>query len=214
MTGAAPRGFGERIGGGERAAVLVIDMSLGFTDPESPLACDLDETVPAIARVVEAAREADAPVIYTTVAYRPEDEATAAAFLGKIPVLRTLSAGSRWCEIDPRIAPSAGEPVLTKLFASGFFGTDLAERLRDLGVDAVIVTGASTSGCVRATVVDALQHGFHAIVPSEAVGDRDAAAHEANLHDIDVKYGDVVPLKDALGLLGRPGRRPPAPSPR
>jgi nicotinamidase-related amidase len=91
--------------------------------------------------------------------------------------------------------------VLTKLFASAFFGTPLASLLAEAGCDSLIVTGASTSGCIRATVVDALQHGYRAIVPREAVGDRNPAAHEANLYDIDAKYGDVESLDDVLGHL-------------
>ena len=105
-------------------------------------------------------------------------------------------------EIDPRIAPAPGEPVLNKLFASAFFGTPLASLLTAAGCDSVIVTGASTSGCIRATVVDALQHGYRPVVPREAVGDRNPAAHEANLYDIDTKYGDVVSVDDVVAHLG------------
>ncbi len=118
-----------------------------------------------------------------------------------MPALLTLEAGSRWVEIDPRIAPLPGEPVLTKLFASAFFGTELSSLLAAAGCDTSIVTGASTSGCVRATAVDALQHGYRPIVPREAVGDRNPDAHEANLYDIDAKYGDVVPVEEALARL-------------
>ncbi len=119
-----------------------------------------------------------------------------------MPALLTLEAGSRWVEIDPRLAPSADEPVITKLFASAFFGTPLASLLASAGCDGVIVTGASTSGCIRATAVDALQHGYRVTVPREAVGDRNPAAHEANLYDVDAKYGDVVSLEEVLDRLG------------
>ncbi len=118
-----------------------------------------------------------------------------------MPALLTLEAGSPWAEIDPRIAPLPDEPLLNKLFASAFFGTALASFLAANGCDGLIVTGASTSGCVRATVVDALQHGYRPIVPREAVGDRNPAAHEANLYDIDTKYGDVVSLDEVVGHL-------------
>lgn len=118
-----------------------------------------------------------------------------------MPALLTLETGSRWVEIDPRIAPMPDEPVLNKLFASAFFGTALASFLAANGCDSMIVTGASTSGCVRATVVDALQHGYRPVVPREAVGDRNPAAHEANLYDIDAKYGDVVPVGEVLAYL-------------
>jgi maleamate amidohydrolase len=194
-------GFGERGGFGRRPALVVIDMTLGFTDPESPLACDLEGPVAEIRKLLEAARRAEIPVIFTTVAYRESDKLTAAAFIDKVPTLLTLEAGSRWAEIDPRIAPGETEPVLNKLFASGFFGTGLSSALTAAGVDTLIITGASTSGCVRATAVDALQYGFRPVVPREAVGDRNPDAHEANLYDIDAKYGDVISTGDALEYL-------------
>lgn len=179
-------------------ALLVVDLSLGFTDPRSPLACVAEEAVSATAALLQRARAAGAPVAFTTVAYAPEDEATAAIFRAKVPGLRALRLGDRLTEIDPRLAPATGEPVLRKLFASAFFGTDLAAWLRDAGADTVVVTGASTSGCVRASVVDALQHGFRALVVREAVADRDLAAHAQSLADIDAKYGDVIALEQAL----------------
>ena len=197
-----PAGFGGTQGAGRRPALLVIDMSLGFTDPESPLVCDLDSVVAAIGELLTAARETDIPIVYTTVSYSEAEQVTAAAFIEKVPALLTLAAGTRWVEIDPRIAPLPNEPVLSKLFASAFFGTSLASLLTSLACDSVIVTGASTSGCVRATAVDALQHGYRVVVPREAVGDRDPAAHEQTLSDIDAKYGDVLPLARALASLG------------
>jgi maleamate amidohydrolase len=194
-------GFGGRGGFGRRPALVVIDMTLGFTDPQSPLACDLEGPVAEIRKLLEAARRAEIPIAYTTVAYRESDKLTAAAFIDKVPALLTLEAGTRWAEIDPRIAPQKTEPVLNKLFASGFFGTGLSSLLTAAGVDTLIITGASTSGCVRATAVDALQYGFRPVVPREAVGDRNEQAHEANLYDIDAKYGDVVPMGKVLAYL-------------
>jgi maleamate amidohydrolase len=191
-------GFHGRVGFGRHPALIVVDVNLGFTDPASPLVCDLDHVVAAIQRLLGEARRAGIPVIYTTVSYAEGDKQTAAAFIDKVPALLTLEAGSRWVEIDPRIAPREDEPVLNKLFASAFFGTALASFLTANGCDSLIVTGASTSGCVRATVVDALQHGYRPIVPREAVGDRNPAAHEASLYDIDAKYGDVVSLESVL----------------
>ncbi len=194
-------GFHGRGGLGTRPALLVVDMSVGFTDPASPLVCDLDDVVRAIQQLLRASRAAGFPVIYTTVAYDEGGKQAAAAFIDKVPALLTLEAGTGWIEIDPRIAPLADEPVLTKLFASAFFGTTLASLLVGAGCDSVIVTGASTSGCVRATVVDALQHGYRPLVPREAVGDRNPGAHEASLYDIDAKYGDVVSLDEAIDHL-------------
>jgi maleamate amidohydrolase len=193
-------GFGGRGGFGRRPALVVIDMTLGFTDAESPLACDLEGPVSEIQKLLRAARRAEIPIAFTTVAYRESDKLTA-AFIDKVPALLTLQAGTRWAEIDPRIAPEETEPVLNKLFASGFFGTGLSSLLTAAGIDTLIITGASTSGCVRATAVDALQYGFHPVVPSEAVGDRNPDAHKANLYDIDAKYGDVVSVRETLDYL-------------
>jgi maleamate amidohydrolase len=198
-------GFGERQGAGRRPALLVIDMSVGFTSPESPLHCDLEAVVPAIGRLLEAARSAGTPVVYTTVSYGEGDRAIAKAFLDKIPALLALAEGSHFTEIDPRLAPLPHEPVLDKLYASAFFGTPLQSLLVSHGCDSVIVTGASTSGCVRATAVDVLQNGYRLTVPREAVGDRDEAAHAQALYDIDAKYGDVVALDDALRLISAGG---------
>ena len=198
-------GFGGRGGYGRRPALIVVDMTLGFTDPESPLACDLEEPVANIQRLLETARRAEIPVVFTTVAYRESDKLTAAAFIDKVPALLALEAGSRWAEIDPRISPRQTEPVLDKLFASAFYGTGLPSLLAAAGVDTLIVTGASTSGCVRATAVDALQYGYRPIVPREAVGDRNPDAHEANLYDIDAKYGDVVLVGEVIEYLDKVG---------
>jgi maleamate amidohydrolase len=194
-------GFHGRAGFGTRPALVVVDVNRGFTDPRSPLVCDLDEVVVAIQRLLEEMRAAGLPVVYTTVSYTEADKRTAAAFIDKVPALLTLEAGSAWVEIDARIAPRPDEPVLNKLFASAFYGTTLASFLAANLCDSLIVTGASTSGCVRATVVDALQHGYRTTVPREAVGDRNPAAHEANLFDIDAKYGDVVSVDEVVAHL-------------
>ena len=194
-------GFHGRAGFGQSPALIVVDMNVGFTDPASPLVCDLEDVVDTIRKLLDEARRAELPVVYTTVSYSEGDKRTAATFIDKVPALLTLEAGSRWVEIDPRIAPRPDEPMLNKLFASAFFGTPLASLLASAGCDSLIVTGASTSGCVRATVVDALQHGYRPIVPREAVGDRNPDAHEANLYDIDAKYGDVVSVDDVVAHL-------------
>ncbi len=194
-------GFHGRAGFGQKPALLIVDVNVGFTDAESPLVCDLDDVVVAIQRLLRETRKAGFPVVFTTVSYGEGDRRAAAAFIDKVPALLTLEAGSRWVEIDPRIAPRPDEPVLNKLFASAFFGTPLSSLLAAAGCDTLIVTGASTSGCVRATVVDALQHGYRPLIPREAVGDRNPAAHEANLYDMDAKYGDVVSLEEVLEHL-------------
>ena len=194
-------GFHGRAGFGEKPALVVVDVNRGFTDPASPLVCDLDDCVAAIARLLEAFRAAGLPVVFTTVVYDEFGKQAAAVFIDKIPALTVLEPGSPWVEIDPRIAPVEGEAVLSKHFASAFFGTPLASLLASAEVDTVVVTGASTSGCVRATALDAMQHGYRVVVPREAVGDRNQAAHEANLYDLDTKYADVVSLEDVLSEL-------------
>ena len=194
-------GFHGRAGFGDRPALLVVDVNRGFTDPASPLVCDLDDCVAGISRLLDAFRAAGRPVVFTTVCYDDFGKQAAAVFIEKVPALLVLEPGSRWIEIDPRIAPGDGETVLSKYFASAFFGTTLASLLSTAGCDTVVVTGASTSGCVRATALDALQHGYRVVVPREAVGDRNPAAHEANLYDIDTKYGDVVSVDEVVEHL-------------
>ncbi len=202
-TNIGGEGFRRRGGVGRRVAVIVVDLCLGFTDASTSLGSDLDSVIAANARICTAAREADVPVLFTTVEYDAAGEEEAVRFLTKVPALRLLKAGSKWPSIDPRLAPEANEPVVRKRFASSFFGTDLLQLIQEREIDTLIITGATTSGCVRATVVDALQHGFHVLVPREAVGDRDSDAHEANLKDIDTKYGDVVSADEAIEVIRR-----------
>ncbi|WP_312256238.1 isochorismatase family protein [Stutzerimonas nitrititolerans] len=185
----------------ERYALVLVDLSLGFTDPGlSPLASDCPQVVEANRQLIEAFRRRGWPVFFTTVAYDSPDQAR--VFREKLPSLNVLEAGSRLVEIDPRLAPRDGEPVLVKHWASAFFGTDLKAQLDAAGVDGVMVTGLTTSGCVRATAVDALQHDLRVLVPEEAVGDRNQEAHKANLFDLQLKYVDVRPLERCLALLG------------
>lgn len=195
------RRIGARVGFGRRPAVVVVDLSRGFTDPRSPLGSDLDHVVHATSLLLGAARRRGVPVFFTTVAYEP-DFRDGGVFVEKVPALKMLVRGSAWTEIDPRLAPLPGEPVLEKPYASAFFATDLHQRLQQRGVDTLIVAGATTSGCVRATAVDGLQHGYRVIVPAECVGDRHPLPHEANLFDIDAKYGDVVSLAEVIAHLG------------
>ena len=203
MTGAG--GFGGGAGFGSRPAVVVVDLLEGFTDPESPLGADLDDVVASTRTLLDAARDAGVPVLFTTVVYDDANERAAAVFIRKVPALRVLRPGSRWIEVDARLGRRDDEPVLAKAFASAFFGTPLASML--VGCDTLVVCGASTSGCVRATVVDAVQHGLAPIVPRECVGDRWPDAHDASLFDIEAKYGDVVPMSAAVGAMHEAGQR-------
>lgn len=182
----------------------MIDMTLGFTDPQSPLGTRLDDVVAAAARLLAAARHLGLPVVFTTIAYQSEAALRSSAFHRKVPALATLKEGTRWVDVDPRLSPRTDEVVLRKVGASGFFGTPLASVLTGWGVDTLVVCGASTSGCVRATAVDALQCGFRPIVAGDAVGDRDRDAHVASLRDIEVKYGDVLTVDEIVRDLERP----------
>lgn len=184
----------------QRYALILVDLSVGFTDPvRSRLAVDCPQVVAANQRLLASFRARGAPVFFTTVAY--DDAAQASVFREKLPVLNTLVAGSALVAIDARLTPAPGESVIVKHGASGFFGTDLGAQLRAAGVDGVVVTGLTTSGCVRATALDALQSDLRVLIPRQAVGDRDAAAHEANLRDLHLKYADVVELDDCLAIL-------------
>lgn len=194
-------GIGGRAGLGERPAVIVVDMSLAFTAEDGPLRCDLGGTIEAIADLLASARANGVPVVFTTVAYGERERVSAKAMLKKMPAALEIEPGSRWVEIDPALGPREDEPVITKVFPSAFFGTTLASWLKGADRDSVIVTGASTSGCVRATTVDAVSNGFHVIVPREAVGDRFPEAHEQSLADMDLKYADVLPLADVKAWL-------------
>ncbi len=196
--------FGGRAGFGARPAVIVVDLNRGFTDPDSPLACDLDAPLGATRALLEVAREAGVPVVFTTVAYDDVAERAAAVFLRKVPALGILRPDSPWVEIDPRLGRRDDEPVVVKAFASAFFGTPVAALLS--GCDTLVVCGASTSGCVRATVVDAMQHGIAPIVPRECVGDRSEAAHAQALQDIGGRYGDVVSLGEVTRAVQEAGQ--------
>jgi nicotinamidase-related amidase len=193
-----------RLGGsvtlGERPAVLVVDFSCGFTDPECALGADLTAEVEATRRLLDVARARGVPVVYTTIGFEPNKK-DGALWLQKAPSLGDLEMGGHWVEIDPRLERREDEIVVVKKGASAFFGTNLTAILVSQRVDTVILCGATTSGCVRATAVDLLQNGFPTLVPRECVGDRAQAPHEANLFDIQAKYADVVPVEDAVGYL-------------
>lgn len=185
---------------GNRYALILVDMCVGFTNSaRSPLASDADSVVAANQQLLAFFRERSWPVFFTTVAYSDESQAT--VFREKLPALNVLQVGSGLEDIDARLTPQQNETVLVKHWASGFFATDLHDRLQAAGVDGTVVTGLTTSGCVRATALDSLQYNYRTLVPREAVGDRDAAAHEANLRDLGIKYVDVLSLEETLRFL-------------
>jgi maleamate amidohydrolase len=195
-------GFGAAVRRGERPAIVVVDLTHGFTDPAEPTGADLSDVVAATAELIEAGRPAGVPVVFTTIAYTPaEADGDAVTWLTKAPGMRALREGIRAVAIDDRLPVEPGDHLITKKGASAFFGTGLAALLAGLRVDTVLICGATTSGCVRASAVDAVQSGFSVLVPRQGVGDRAQGPHEANLFDIQAKYGDVIELDDALGYL-------------
>ncbi|CUU60317.1 Nicotinamidase-related amidase [Parafrankia irregularis] len=196
----AASGMVGRVGWGEAPAVVVVDLIRGFTDPASPLGGDLGDVVEATGVLVATARRVGVPVYWAEVAYAP-DMSDAGVWPRKISAQRLLVEGGEWTGLDTRLTRRPGEPRVVKKHASAFLGTDLADRLRRDGVDTILVAGCTTSGCVRATVVDGCGLGFRPIVVREAVGDRSALVHEVSLFDLDAKYGDVEDLAGVLDTL-------------
>ncbi|MFY9240684.1 MAG: N-carbamoylsarcosine amidohydrolase [Roseovarius sp.] len=193
--------FDSRLGFGRRPVLVVIDFINAYTTPGSALyAPDVVSAVDASVELINSARDKQVPVIYTKVLFQAGGF-DGGLFVQKIPALTKLVDGEPLAEIDAKITPVTGDIVIVKNYASVFFGTSLASMLTAHGIDTVILIGCSTSGCVRASAVDGMQHGFRVIVPRDCVGDRLAQVHDANLFDIDAKYGDVVGKSDVLDYL-------------
>ncbi|MFK7964101.1 MAG: isochorismatase family protein [Burkholderiaceae bacterium] len=191
------KGFAARSGFGRRPALLIVDYMKGFTDPTSPLGGDFSSQLVATEALIAAFRQAVFPVIYTTIEY-DDDFNDAGVFIKKVPSLAILRRGSPMCEVDDQIKPQANDYIVSKKYASSFFGTNLDTYLRNQGADTLVIVGCTTSGCVRASAVDSLQYGYHTIVVREGCGDRAEGPHEANLFDMDAKYADVVSLDECL----------------
>lgn len=206
IADSAAAGFQGHLGPGDSPAVVVIDICRAYLDPDSPLSDSSGRFEAARAsavRVVDAARGAGVPVLFTRVVLQP-GLADAGFFAKKVPSLKVFEVGNPlgdYPEQGP--VPQAGEVVVDKQYASGFFGTSLASTLRTMGVDTTYVLGFSTSGCVRATALDALQHGFRPQVVADASGDREPATHEQNLFDLNAKYADVVSEAEVLARFAR-----------
>jgi nicotinamidase-related amidase len=206
----AARGFGQRIGFGERPALVIIDILKAFTDEKAPLGANLDKEVGAIQPLLDVAHERKIPVIFSTVRYDDADLRDAGIWATKMKGTASLKAEGDGWEVDPRLDFRKSDTLLFKKYASCFFGTDLASRLMAHRVDTLIITGCTTSGCVRATAVDACQSGFRPMVVREAVGDRSASAHTQSLFDLDAKYADVVGLEDTLAYMRNVRHNQPA----
>lgn len=195
-------GFGRQVPRGTRPGVVVVDFSYGFTDTRYPTAADMRAQIAKTREITDLARSRGFPVIYTTIAYQPWEVETL-PWLRKASGMRALLAGSRLVEIDVATGIVEGDPIVVKHGASAFHGTNLASLLTAAHVDTAVITGATTSGCVRATAVDAVQSGFTVLVPRDCCADRASDPHEASLYDISQKYGDVTDATDVIEWFGR-----------
>jgi len=177
---------------GDKPALVLVDMINAFTDPSCALGTDCVNVVEANQELLAAFRERTLPVFFTTVAYQNPRQAS--VFRQRLPALEILQAGSAWVDVDARLSMKSDEVLVTKQLASGFHGTDLDKQLRALEVDSLVVTGLTTSGY-------GLQYNYKVVVASDAVGDRNQAAHDANLFDLNAKYADVLTNTEIVTLL-------------
>ena len=191
-----------RLGFGEKSAIIVIDLLQGYTTEGSALyAPGVVECVKEMPELLDAARAKGVPIIHTRVLYTAPNYEDGGVWIKKAPVLRDLVEGNPYAEFCEEVVPKPGEPIIVKQYASAFFGTSLVATLNGLRVDTLIITGCTTSGCIRATAVDAVQHGYRPICVKECIGDRHDGPHEANLFDINAKYGDVISKEETLEYL-------------
>lgn len=192
--------FDGRLVAGLSPALLIVDVVMAYLDPASPLYAGVEAALASNVRLAAAARAAGVPVVFTNVVYQAGG-ADGGLFYRKIPALKAFDAGSPLGAFPPALQPLAHEIVVSKQYASAFFGTSLASTLNAMRVDTLLVTGFSTSGCVRASALDALQHGFVPLVVADACGDRHPDPHRANLFDLQAKYAEVVDEAAAMALL-------------
>jgi len=183
--------FDGRLGFGQCPALILVDFVEAYFDKNSPLYADVDAELQSALRIRDCARAAGVPVVYTGLVYQ-EDGSDGGVFFRKVPVLEAFVAGNPLGNWPAGLQPAEGELIVVKQYPSAFFGTSLASTLHTMKIDTLIITGLTTSGCVRATCVDAMSHGFIPIVVADACGDRHEAPHEANLFDMNAKYADVV----------------------
>jgi nicotinamidase-related amidase len=205
------RGFGGRVGFGSQPAILVIDFARAWLDTTSPLGADLQKEVAQTRRLLDVARKRIVPVFFTTTAFEPDLRDRGSVINKKRPGREFLAKGSEWVEVSPELDMRADEVLIVKQRASAFFGTTLLSQLVAHRVDTVILTGCSTSGCVRETASAAHDQNLHVIVVEEAVGDRSRRCHESSLFDIDRSLGDVVGIDEVIAHLEGFSVRPDTP---
>jgi maleamate amidohydrolase len=195
------RGFGKSLAMGAKPCFLVVDVINGFTDQSMPMGADLSSQIEVINKLLQVIHQKNIPVIFTTIAYEESSIGDSGIWLEKMEGLKTLKIGTDAVELDPRLDFQRGNTILNKKYASSFFGTDLSSRLNANQIDTIIVTGCTTSGCVRATVVDALQYGYRPVVVRDGVGDRSEASHDQSLFDMQQKYANVLYSNEVLELI-------------
>jgi maleamate amidohydrolase len=200
------RAFSNRVGFGERPALVLVDFAKAYFDPACELYAGVEAALASALLIREAARAASVPVILTEVVYQ-EGGINGGRFYEKAKPLHNFIKGRKTAEFADGLAPYPDEIVVSKQYPSAFFGTSLASTLTAGGIDSVILTGLSTSGCVRASCVDSMSHGFRTIVVADACGDRHPAPHEANLFDMNAKYADVVSEAEVLDYFTKLSRR-------
>lgn len=199
-------GFDGHLVPGASPALLLVDPARAYVEPGCPLYARVGPAVAAMKRLLAAARGAGIRVVVTRVRFR-RDGGDGGVFFRKVPTLRVFAEGSPYGDFIDGLAPTADELTVTKQYPSAFFGTSLAAYLTANGIDTLLIGGLTTSGCVRATALDAMQHGFVPVVVEEAVGDRDPDAHAANLFDIRHKIGEVWPMERVTEYLDAGGER-------
>ncbi|MGD9538753.1 MAG: isochorismatase family protein [Alphaproteobacteria bacterium] len=198
----ARAGYHQRVGFGRAPALLLVDFVEAYFEPSSPLYAEVEETLASALRMLAAARRAGITRVFTNVRYH-QGGMDGGVFFRKVPALRSFEAGNPLGAWPKGLAPEPGELVVSKQYPSAFFGTSLAATLTASGIDTTIITGVTTSGCVRATCIDAVSHGFIPIIVEQAVGDRAEGPHRANLFDMNAKYGDVVSEAETIAYLDR-----------
>ena len=189
----------KKTGIGKNPALVVVDLAKGFIDLDSPLAFPCDELISQNNKLIDEFRKKSIPIIFTTTIYKDQFEAS--VFREKLPDLNILNPESGWSDFTNQIGPKDNEIIIEKTHASAFFGTDLLTQLNNLQIDTVIITGVTTSGCVRATAVDSLQNNFFTVIVEDCVGDRNQESHAVNLNDISTKYADVLSSKNLINII-------------
>ncbi len=192
--------FGNQSGFGERPALLIVDFVNGFADPDAFGGGNIDGAIANTKRLLAACRKKNVPVAFTRVVYA-DDGSDAGIFCLKAPGLRGLTEDVPASQVVDDLEPIEGEYIVRKTQPSAFFGTSLQSWLTVKKVDTMIVTGCTTSGCVRASVIDSMSYNFKTIVASDCVGDRAIGPHDANLFDMAQKYADLMTADEVMARL-------------